>query len=294
MSFNAITGSYNQTGAYSVCAKTGSVPAGLGAGTPLFSARWATATANAKAAIDRISVSLASLGTGFTAGVGYIDAVVARAFTGADTGGALLVLSGDNAKRLTVKDSTLMSAMRVHTLDLAVPVNATFTSGAGTLTTATYFYRVSALNATGETLASAETSLAITGPAGVNVNWGAVTGATGYRIYGRSTGAELFLAEVGAVTTWLDGGSLTPAGALPTNLTAGTRTLDSNAFGAKHFGISTATNTVHLATTDLWMPPYDSGPLILTPSEGFVIRATVPATGVWQAIVNVDWREVRG
>ncbi len=97
---------------------------------------------------------------------------------------------------------------------LATPVNATFTQGAGTLATGTYYYRVTAFNA-GETLASTETSLAITGPAGINVNWGAVAGATGYRIYGRTTGAELLLAEVGAVTTWLDNGSLTPAGPLP-------------------------------------------------------------------------------
>ena len=103
---------------------------------------------------------------------------------------------------------------------LAVPVNAAFTQGAGTLGTATYYYRVSALNAQGETLASTETSLAITGPAGVNVNWGAVAGATGYKVYGRSTGAELLIATVGAVTTYLDDGSITPSGALPSASTA--------------------------------------------------------------------------
>lgn len=99
---------------------------------------------------------------------------------------------------------------------VATPVNATFTPGSGTLGTATYFYRVSAINANGETLASAETSLAITGPAGVNVNWTAVTGATGYRIYGRTTGAEQFIGAVGSsTTTFLDNGSITPSGALP-------------------------------------------------------------------------------
>ncbi len=291
MSFGGL---YIETGAYSLIGKTGTVPAGLAAGTALFSARFAPSTPNAKAAIDRIRASLMSLGTGFAAGSGYLDAVVARSFTAADTGGGSFTLSGDNTKRMTAKPSTSMTEMRIHTLDLAVPVNATFTSGAGTLTTATYYYRVSALNANGETLASAETSLAITGPAGVNVNWGAVTGATGYKIYGRTTGAEQFLAQVGAVTTWLDGGSLTPAGALPTNLTAGTRTLDSNAFGAVHFGVTTAVNTVHLPTSELWSPPGDTGPELLSANEGFIVRATVPATGVWQAIIGVDWREVLG
>lgn len=107
---------------------------------------------------------------------------------------------------------------------LTTPVNATFTPGAGTLPTGTYYYRVSAVNSIGETLASAETSLAITGPAGVNVNWGAVAGATGYKVYGRTTGAELLLAQTASVTTWLDSGSNTPAGALPgSNTTIGTR-----------------------------------------------------------------------
>ncbi len=104
---------------------------------------------------------------------------------------------------------------------VATPVNAAFTQGSGTLATGTYYYRVSALNVTGETLASAETSKAITGPAGVNVNWGAVTGATGYKVYGRTTGAEQLLATVGSVTTWLDNGSITPSGALPSSNTTG-------------------------------------------------------------------------
>jgi len=103
------------------------------------------------------------------------------------------------------------------TLGLNPPVNATFTQGAGTLGASTYFYRVTALTANGETTPSVETSLTIAAAHGVNVNWAAVNNATGYKIYGRSTGAELFIAQVGAgVTTYLDGGSITPAGAMPT------------------------------------------------------------------------------
>ncbi len=99
---------------------------------------------------------------------------------------------------------------------LASPVNAAFTAGTGTLAAATYYYRVSAINAEGETLASAETSLALASVGGVNVNWGSVAGATGYKVYGRSIGAEEFIASVGNVTTFLDDGSITPSGALPT------------------------------------------------------------------------------
>lgn len=123
----------------------------------------------------------------------------------------LVLMNGaDHAKRFNG-----VSLLDLTVTELATPVNAAFTPGAGTLATATYYYRVSAINEVGESLASAETSLAITGPAGVNVNWGEVSGASGYKIYGRSTGAELLIATVGDVTTYLDDGSISPSGALP-------------------------------------------------------------------------------
>lgn len=133
-----------------------------------------------------------------------------------------VLLNGADTPR--VYNGLSLSSMTITAL--ATPVNATFTPGTGTLGTATYYYRVSAINANGETLASTETSLAITGPAGVNVNWGAITGATGYKVYGRTTGAEQLIATVGQVTTYLDDGSITPSGALPgSNTTAVTGSL---------------------------------------------------------------------
>lgn len=115
-----------------------------------------------------------------------------------------------------------VNTTNVFDRSLRIPTNTTFTAGSGTLGTGTYYYRVTALNSFGETTPSAETSLAITGPAGVNVNWDGVPGATGYKVYGRSTGAELLIAQVGQVTTYLDNGSITPSGAMPgSNTTAG-------------------------------------------------------------------------
>ena len=111
---------------------------------------------------------------------------------------------------------------------LATPVNAAFstaTSG-GTLTDLTaYYYRVAAINAQGGTsLASTETSIT-TGNSTTNVNtitvkWAAVAGATGYKVYGRTTGGELLIATVGAVLQYVDDGTITPAGALPTAATS--------------------------------------------------------------------------
>lgn len=145
-----------------------------------------------------------------------------------------VLLNGADAPQ--VFDGFSLAPMTITAL--ATPVNAAFTPGAGTLGTATYYYRISAINANGETLASTETSLAITGPAGVNVNWVAVTGATGYKVYGRSTGAELLIATVGLVTTYLDSGAITPSGALPAaNTTAvdGTLLIDVMNFKGRAF-----------------------------------------------------------
>lgn len=110
---------------------------------------------------------------------------------------------------------------------LATPVNAAFSTATtgGSLAAATYSYRVSATNALGETLASTATTIATTGTTStVTVNWGAVTGATGYKVYGRTGGTELLIASVGAVTTYTDTGAVTPAGALPTANTTATNT----------------------------------------------------------------------
>lgn len=107
---------------------------------------------------------------------------------------------------------------------LPVPqgVGVTTATTGGTLAAGTYAYRVTALNANGETLASAEVTVTTTGTTSKNtVTWAAVVApanvaaVTGYRIYGRATGTEQLLATVGLVTSWTDDGSLTPAGVLP-------------------------------------------------------------------------------
>lgn len=110
---------------------------------------------------------------------------------------------------------------------MATPVNAAFSTATtgGTLAAGTYSYRVAAKNAFGSTLASTATTQATTGATStVTVNWGAVSGATGYDVFGRIGGSELLIASVGAVTTYTDTGAITPAGALPTSNTTGTNT----------------------------------------------------------------------
>ena len=113
---------------------------------------------------------------------------------------------------------------------IATPTGVTLTESAigGVLLDATvYGYRVSAINATGETLASTTVSVTTapgaTGTVSITVGWDAVAGATGYKVYGRTAGGELLMATLlGAVLTFVDDGSVTPSGALPSSNTTAT------------------------------------------------------------------------
>lgn len=77
-------------------------------------------------------------------------------------------------------------------------------------------------------------------------------------------------------------------------LTAGTRTLDTTSIGCITVPVSTTASTTLLSPgTKI----FDAGssqeyPLILSQNEGFVITASVPATGTWSFAVNVEWDEV--
>jgi len=108
---------------------------------------------------------------------------------------------------------------------LVPPVLAGSPVAGGALTAGTYKYYVTAINANGETSISNEVT--VTTAAGnltAAMTWGAVTGATGYKIYrtaaAGATGTELLLATLGLVLLYNDAAVGAPAGALPTINTA--------------------------------------------------------------------------
>lgn len=77
-------------------------------------------------------------------------------------------------------------------------------------------------------------------------------------------------------------------------LGAGTKTLDGNDFSTitGSVGVTAGTPLVNPSTA-LWMRnTADEYPLFFAASEGFVIRATVPATGTWTFSVSIEWAEV--
>lgn len=83
-------------------------------------------------------------------------------------------------------------------------------------------------------------------------------------------------------------------------LTPGTETLDSQDLGQivthSSGGTGAATpiiGSIYLPRTDLFKPSVANGdyPLVLAANEGFVVRCTVPGTGVWNLGVRVVWTE---
>jgi len=101
-----------------------------------------------------------------------------------------------------------------------LPVLTPSTTG-GTLAANSYFYKITALNGVGETTGSAEATVTTTGAtSSVAISWGAVAGATSYRIYrGTVTNTEN-LYFTSATNSFTDIGGTSTAGTVPvTNTT---------------------------------------------------------------------------
>ena len=71
----------------------------------------------------------------------------------------------------------------------------------------------------------------------------------------------------------------------------GTRSLDSQPADSLVFAAATAVNTVFVANQVLFQAA--DHPLVLDNLEGFVVQASVPATGTWSFAVSVAWDEVQ-
>lgn len=148
----------------------------------------------------------------------------------------------------------------------------------------TYGYRVSAINSVGETLASS-TVVTTTGNASLTgsnynrVSWTRVIGATGYKVYGRTSGSELLMATVTTALHYDDTGAATPSGALPSSNTTG--------YSSSRTSIGTLMKQ-QTGPTDLdkWIGPFPVG--ISRPAEGSTsIPAVMPHVIRWSS--DIDW-----
>lgn len=77
-------------------------------------------------------------------------------------------------------------------------------------------------------------------------------------------------------------------------LGAGTKTFDANDLGQSRFAVPVTTNAnlIDAKPLSLFNPDASEHPLVLVANEGFAVRATVPATGVWLAGITCRWAEV--
>jgi hypothetical protein len=114
--------------------------------------------------------------------------------------------------------ATLTGPPGSNTTQLAAPgtVTPTGSGSGGSLAAATYYYKVVALNAVGQTTASPECNVTTTGStSSVALSWTAVAGATSYRIYrGTATGGESVY-YTSATNSYTDTGSASTAGTPP-------------------------------------------------------------------------------
>lgn len=97
----------------------------------------------------------------------------------------------------------------------AAPTAAGFGTG-GTLAAATYSYKLTyTVDGLESEMSAASTGVATSGTTSrVDLSWPAVTGATNYKIYGRTGGSFLQIYS-GATNSFSDTGSVTPSGAGP-------------------------------------------------------------------------------
>jgi phage tail sheath protein FI len=93
-------------------------------------------------------------------------------------------------------------------------VTATNSASGGTLAADSYAYDVTAVNASGETISGTGGTVVVASGTtnSITLVWGAVVGATQYRIYGRTAGSKLYLGTT-TTPTFVDTGAVTPAGA---------------------------------------------------------------------------------
>lgn len=183
---------YGSFGSYSMSTLSGTVGAGLAANAEIYQFRWTDATRIC--VVHNITLDgLAGSATAFTAGFGNVQAIVARAFNAAGSGGTAATITGNNGKLRTSMGTTLLGEIRC-----------------------------------------------------------ASTAALG----------------------------------------VGTKTLDTQPVGLYAFAVGTVASAQYATQIQLLSDQVvGQHPLVLAQNEGFVIRATMPATGTWQFGVTVRWTE---
>ncbi len=194
----------------------------------------------------------------------------------ANSGSALFQNTTNSAVALQVKTTSGLSTFNIDNTNQNVGISGLSNMGPLTISTATtggtlplsttYYYEVTALNSTGESLASPEASITTGSSTSTNANtitWAAVTGATSYRVYrGTAAGGENTYYTT-ATTSYTDTATTGGTSATPPTINSSyadrisasgsvfqTTTNSANGFQVQNaaantdFNVNTSTNTV--------------------------------------------------
>ena len=129
-------------------------------------------------------------------------------------------------------------------------LGVTSTAG-GTLAAATYFWKVTAIDAGGETVGSNEVTATTTGTTSSQpLSWPAIAGSTGFKVYrGTAAGAEnTLVATLGAVTSYTDTGAAGTAATVPAANTATAAGLTTTSTGNFVWGSALRSKTAPVAS----------------------------------------------
>lgn len=123
--------------------------------------------------------------------------------------------------RNAVGDTRILTVLQDTKAATTAPASSTSTTG-GTLAAATYSYRIAWLYGTLVTAPSPAKTQVTTGTTStvtIDVTGLVPAGATQWRVYGRTGGSELLMGtqNLPGTLTFIDDGSVTPSGALPTD-----------------------------------------------------------------------------
>lgn len=162
----------------------------------------------------------------------------------------------------TYKEGGIWSTLTGSTLSAPSGVSATGSGTGGTFAAATYYWKITAFNFSGETTASAEVSAVLTGTtSSCALAWSALTGVhdqtgigalfAGYKIYRGTTsnGESVRVATVAAsATSYTDTGTAGTSASLPGSNTASTF-VGSAAFTGGNVTVTGASASVNVTPT---------------------------------------------
>ena len=141
------------------------------------------------------------------------------------------------------------------------------TTGAsgGVATAGAYFWKVTAVGPTGETLGSNEVTATLAANGNQALSWTAVANSTGYNVYrstttGGESGATALVAKLGNVTAYTDLGAATSSGGAPTTAPAASITFTQPAANQVLFRIAGAVTKNQTAVSTGYFDAYATDP----------------------------------